>query len=367
MRLAPSQGFTGSRDDSGLLRTFPFLLAIGLVAISGCAERGTGPPRIDRLGSARSDLRGDSIRVATANLWGVSAFGIDWADEIDARFAAFAERLGRNEPGLDLVLIQEAWKDEARRGMLAHRGVIENFPHRVDALEQPGGAGLVVLSRFPIERAEFHRFRTQGRCFKFWEGDCLSGKGVLAVQVRIEERLFWVASTHLIACYSGDDEAETACDQWDPNGDARWSQLVEARQFMEELSGEAPALLGGDFNLTRSSRYYPAMTSATIPPDPPDAKVTTQVKESSDQRAEGWRESGERETVAQRIDYIWTRSGAHDRWQPRAPARLIFTDPVELASGESIAISDHPILAIPFCLVGRSAGSESTICKTHRP
>jgi endonuclease/exonuclease/phosphatase family metal-dependent hydrolase len=361
MRLAPSQGGARERDDSGLLQAFPILIALFAITISGCAERGTAPPRIDRPGPATSELRGDSIRVATANLWGVSAYGVDWADEIDVRFAAFAERLGRNEPGLDLVLIQEAWKDSARRELLAHRGVIESFPHRVDALEQPGGAGLVVLSRFPIERAEFHRFRAQGRCFKFWEGDCLSGKGVLAVQVRIEEQLFWVASTHLIACYSSDDESETACDQQDPNGGARWSQLVEARRFMEDLTGEAPALLGGDFNLTRSSRYYPAMTSPMIPPDPPD----TEANGSSDPRAQGWRESGEREAVTQRIDFIWTRSGAHDRWQAGAPARLIFTDPVKLASGESIAISDHPILAIPFCLVAGLAESESMICKTR--
>ena len=35
-------------------------------------------------------------------------FGFDWADEVDLRFAEFAERLGRNEPALDIVLIQEA-------------------------------------------------------------------------------------------------------------------------------------------------------------------------------------------------------------------------------------------------------------------
>ena len=52
--------------------------------------------------------------------------------------------------------------------MLAHPGVILNFPYRVDALERPGGSGLVVLSRFPIVRTEFHRFDAQGNCFKFW-------------------------------------------------------------------------------------------------------------------------------------------------------------------------------------------------------
>lgn len=359
MKRAATQDSERRRDGRGLLGAL--VLTIIVVSASGCAERGMAPPRIDRLGPGTAELRDDSIRVATANLWGVSVLGFDWADEIDLRFAAFAERLSGNEPRLDIVLIQEAWKDSARRAMLAHPGVVQKFPHRVDALEQPGGAGLVVLSRFPIERAEFHRFDAQGRCFKFWEGDCLSGKGVLAVQIQIGKQLFWVGSTHLIACYSNDDESETACDDQDPNGDVRWSQLVEARHFMEDLTGETPALLGGDFNLTRSSRYYPGMTSQAIPPDPPSAEATVSQARGS----HGWIETGEQDIVAQRIDYIWTRPGALDRWQAQAAAELIFTNPVKLPSGESIPISDHPILSVPFCLVERTAEPGAAICQAQ--
>ena len=117
------------------------LVALLIGCVSGCAERGDTPPRIDRLGSTSSETRNHSIRVATANLWGVSVLGFDWAEDIDARFAEFAERLARNEPELDVVLIQEAWKNSARRALLRHEGVIRNFPYRVDTLESPGGAG----------------------------------------------------------------------------------------------------------------------------------------------------------------------------------------------------------------------------------
>ncbi len=373
MRPTSAPNAMNPHDLIGRLRSLTFracLMTALLATLGGCAERGRSAPRIDRQGRATSDRRDDSIRVATANLWGVSVLGLDWADEIDIRFAEMAERLGANEPRLDLVLIQEAWKDSARRSMLAHPGVIKNFPHRVDALEQPGGSGLVVLSRFPIERAEFHRFEEQGRCYKFWEGDCLSGKGVLAVQVLIEDQLLWVGSTHLIACYANDEDAETDCDQHDPNGDVRWSQLVEARRFMEDLSGRAPSLLGGDFNLTRSSRYYPGMTSRTIPHDPPlmpgaeaKAKADTVLDESSKHNDHGWTESGDQEFVAQRIDYLWTRPGDRLRWRARGPTQRIFTELIDIPSGESIPISDHPILAVSFCLAETPDGSESTICE----
>lgn len=332
----------------------------------GCAERGTGPPRIESFGGpeTQTTLGHDPIlRVATANLWGVSVLGLDWADEIDLRFAEFATRLGRNLPQLDIVLIQEAWKDDARRALLAHDGVRRNFPHRVDVLEEPGGAGLVVLSKFPIETAEFHRFAAQGRCIKFWEGDCLSGKGVLAVQIKIDEMLYWVATTHLIACYVGDGKFETACDQQDPNGNERMRQISEARHFMEHLVGEAPAILGGDFNFTRSSRYYPAMTSRVIPAEGAKMEVAKDLA-----HAPGvWTEMGEREVVTERIDYIWSRpgSGAHPRWQAYKAADLIFTEPVAIPDGSSIPISDHPILAVSFCLTHPDQGPEAEGCQSE--
>ena len=340
------------------------LLFLLLPSHWGCAERGTGSPRIESIvGSDRSATSGrtSTLRVATANLWGVSALGLDWANEIDRRFAEFAKRLGRNLPELDIVLIQEAWKDGARRALLAHDGVRRNFPHRVDVLEEPGGAGLVVLSRFPIEKAAFHRFSAQGRCLKFWEGDCLSGKGVLAVQVKIDEMLYWVATTHLIACYAGDGESETACDQQDPNGDERMRQILEARHFMERLVGDSPAILGGDFNFSRSSRYYPAMTSRIIPNDPAKKPVTIDLKSA----AGGWTETGEQKVVTERIDYIWSRPGsrAGQHWRAYKAADLIFTEPVAIPDGDSIPISDHPILAVSFCLVHPGQASQAEGCQ----
>ncbi|MBC8188202.1 MAG: endonuclease/exonuclease/phosphatase family protein [Proteobacteria bacterium] len=341
----------------------PAFLLLLLVTAGGCTERGMAPPRIESLQEDEAIRRHEGINVATANLWGVSVLGMDWTDEIDARFAELAVRLGRNVPELDVVLIQEAWKDGARRRLLADEGVIRNFPHRVDALEAPGGSGLVILSRFPIVRAEFHRFRAQGRCFKFWEGDCLSGKGVLAVQARIGEDLYWIANTHLIACYPNDEASETNCDQQDPNGDVRFSQVVETREFMEQLTGAEPALIGGDFNLTRSSRYYPAMTSRRIPADPPEASPS----DLSTHENRGWSETGELNVTVERIDYIWTRRGRSVQWHARGGARLIFTDPVELDEGRAIPISDHPILAVSYCLTHSEGESGTASCGSPRP
>jgi endonuclease/exonuclease/phosphatase family metal-dependent hydrolase len=306
-----------------------------LVALLGCAERGMEPPIIESvvLPTANIDAAkepDDLLRIATANLWGVSVLGFDWADEIDARFAAFATRLARNEPDLDVVLIQEAWKDRARRALLDDPRVARRFPFRVDVVASPGGAGLVILSRHPVEEAVFHRFKAQGNCFKFWEGDCFGGKGLLAARLNVRGRSLWVGTTHLIACYAPKGAPETTCDEDDANHATRAAQILEARGVFESLVGEEPALLGGDFNFTRTSRHYPAMTAATL--------------------GRGWSEPGDVATTPGRIDYLFVRPGDVLAWQAQTVMRPIFTERVEIRTGESIPLSDHAILGGAFCL-----------------
>jgi endonuclease/exonuclease/phosphatase family metal-dependent hydrolase len=327
-------------------------LVLGVLASMGigCTERGTDLPIIESVGPAPLRMPSDVLRIATANLWGVSIFGLDWADDIDERFAAMADRLSANRAMLDIVLIQEAWKDKARRALLNHAGVAREFPFRVDAVARPGGAGLVILSRFPIEAAQFNRFRAQGRCSKFWEGDCISGKGILAVRLTVGDHSIWVADTHLIACYSDSDQSETDCDTQDPNGNDRWHQIVELRRAIESLAGNDPAILGGDFNLRRTSRYYPLMTSASVPGDSSTSDPTTSELRTT-RSARGWTEGREEVITRNRIDYLWTRPGTEIRWHVQKSIRPIFTEPVVLRSGQRVALSDHPILVTEICLV----------------
>jgi len=327
----------------------PALLVLFLHVALGtaCAARETESPIIEFVEPAAEVRSEGALRVATANMWGVSVLGFDWAREIDARFEALAERLARNEPRIDVVLIQEAWKDSARRALLTDPRLADRFPYRVDIATRPGGAGLVVLSRIPLEAARFHRYRAQGNCLKFWEGDCLSGKGVAFVRARIGDRSVWIGNTHLIACYAPDETAPGSCDEDDPNGLDRWHQLEELRQVISDLVGDDPILVAGDFNFTRSSRYYAHMQAST-----PES-VGTPMKDSMAD-APGrfdWTEAGEATDAGGGLDFIWMRSGKDLRWHAQRPVRAIFEEPVELPSGESMPLSDHPILAGEFCLV----------------
>lgn len=310
-------------------------LCLALLLTTSCAARGTGTPAIEAPDSIDARRQPTTeVRVATANLWGVSVAGVDIADEIDARFAAFAESLAENPHGLDVVLIQEAWDDDARRALVENEGVVRRFPWRVDAVQHPGGSGLVILSAFPVEAVRFHRYEAQGSCLKFWEGDCSGGKGVLAARLRIGSESFWFADTHLIACYQ-EEPALSACDQDDPNGEARWGQVEELRTFLQSLDPEAPLVIGGDFNFVPSSRYH-----------------TTFAK---DPAGRPWIDPGDEAADPGRLDYIWTRPGARQRWVATHPLGEFATEPVPIDGEDAIPVSDHPLLMTTLRLTEGSA------------
>lgn len=331
----------------GIFLVFSLVLGMGLFMTIRSVARGTAPPLIETVGPPPPHLNDHLLRIATANLAGVSVLGFDWSEDIDERFAAMEERLSTNTPMLDVVLLQEAWKDMARHKLLAHPGVMRNFPYRVDITEQPGGSGLVILSRLPIEQAFFHRFKTQGECLKIWEGDCISGKGVLAARLSLGDHSIWIGNTHLIACYTQESEPKTVCDQQDPNGDYRWQQVFEARRTIEGLVGEQPAIFGGDFNFTRTSRYYPLMTAPVIPSEAPEPLS----RSSATNATGGWAESNEDIVEPSRLDYFWTRPGREFRWYTQEKSHPIFTKPVVLGSGKQVPLSDHPVLMTTLCVV----------------
>lgn len=328
-----------SREDRSRRWSSPLLaLAIGLATLSGCAaghavrvpvRSAVGP------GEAVRSTQAD-VRIATLNVWAVAVGPFDVADDVDARLQALARRLGANTDDVDVVLLQEVWKDDARQSLLSHPGVAAEFPFQVDAVAATGGSGLVVLSRFPIESATFHPFEEAGSAWKFWEGDALSGKGVLATRVRVGARTLQVANTHLIACYPRRGEPETSCDQGDPNGSTRASQLAELIDFLETYAGDAPIVAGGDFNFTRTSRLYQEIRAFGV---------------DRGMAALRWIDIGEPNADPNRLDYIWTRPGTRVEWKPLAFVERIWPEPVKLPDGTHVPLSDHPALMARLCLV----------------
>lgn len=115
---------------------------------------------------------------------------------------------------------------------------------------KPVGAGLVLLSEYPILSSETVDYKT---CTGF---DCFANKGALHVRVMVPglEHPVDVFNTHLNA-----DEPPTKPED---SLKARMAQLPILQAFIASRSGGGPVLIAGDFNFFGGTVDYRAFQSA---------------------------------------------------------------------------------------------------------
>jgi len=301
-------------------------LAIALAALvgSGCKDPNTSF-RIDHCGvplaAAPTDTANAavSLRLVTLNMWGIPYV----SQYIDERFTALAERL-RGDRSVDVVGLQEMWDGEARARLL--EAIRAEFPYQVDFHGEHGRSGLALVSRRPfVGEPRFRGFARLGKWWKPWNGEWFGGKGVGAVRIAVDaDNEVLVAVTHLHSCY--DAGAPLACDETDEFADFRRTQLAEVRDFVNELAGDEPAVILGDFNFTPTSTHF--------------AGVRTEREGRGFDP--GWLPIPEAQAPATRIDHVWLRPGRAGQWRALAPARVTYADPVVVAGGaEPVPLSDH--------------------------
>ncbi|MDP6839128.1 MAG: endonuclease/exonuclease/phosphatase family protein [Planctomycetota bacterium] len=191
----------------------------------------------------------DSLRILTWNvhLFGKTMFGLGGTYADDQRRVEFiSEELSRlARAGMDVVVLQEVWDDGMARQLIRDAG----FPHGVMGADRTLrgdvertflGSGLVILSRYPLERVEQVAFApTQGY-------DSFTSKGFVMCDVKLAGRTIGLVTTHLHA--GGGEETEA-------NRKLQIAALGEALAEREGLAGPAamPCLIAGDFNTSRES------------------------------------------------------------------------------------------------------------------
>lgn len=283
-------------------------------ALEACPVRSPVPANVARQAS--------DLRVMTLNMWGINYVSAD----IDARFDALADRLS-TDADVDVVGLQEVWTDAPRQRLLEK--LAQRFPHQVDFQTDYGRSGLAILSRHAFKsEPRFIPFPKTGKWWKPWTGEWLGGKGIGAVELETAAGPVWFFVTHLHSCY---DKSEAGCDKDDEYGTYRGHQLETLRAAVNEIAGDEPALIVGDFNFTKQSKYYLALTTSGVyPPEVFDP---------------GWRRIEEPTAPARRIDYIWVRPGSSGSWNAVDKARTVFTEPVQGGNGDSVPLSDHCAVA----------------------
>lgn len=162
-------------------------------------------------------------------------------------------------PRPDIVCLQELFTQEDYQTL--RRETRQSLPYGKFFHGGPFGAGLVILSRWPIDESSVHPYPLNGRPTAFWRGDWYVGKGVARARVRFGPdpvaHVLDVFNTHTHSPYErGTDEDGNAylCH--------RLSQSWELAKLARASSraGHLVACLG-DFNMLPGSLPHRIVTS----------------------------------------------------------------------------------------------------------
>lgn len=257
------------------------------------------------------------IRVATLNVWGLPE---PFSERLSGRLKAIGERIAALD--VDVVAFQEVWTSGARR-RLRRAGRGAGLVHAWSRHSSINGSGLLVLSRLPIESHRFDRFSLRGYPERVDHADYYGGKGFAQIRLRTDEGPITIINTHLHARHSSDIAHAYR--------GHRTGQIVELG--IASLAIRDPIITMGDFNFREDTPEYAVLTGLT--------GMRDVAAELDRRRATIWAENAYRAArrESRRIDYVFTRDGAHRGVIPIYTER-VFDEPFHL-SGQPASYSDH--------------------------
>ncbi|KAL1991013.1 hypothetical protein VTN49DRAFT_5517 [Thermomyces lanuginosus] len=191
------------------------------------------------------------IRILTLNCWGlkyVSKYRRERLSEIGRQIA-----IARDPP--EIVGLQECWTQEdyeSIRKQTQHILPYGKFYH-----SGAFGAGLVILSKWPIEESSMFAYPLNGRPTAFWRGDWYVGKGVACARIRMgprNEDIAEVFCTHLHAPYEKEPHDSYLCH--------RTAQAWEIAKLMRKAAERGHLVICmGDFNMLPMSFAHRLITA----------------------------------------------------------------------------------------------------------
>ncbi len=241
---------------------------------------------------------------------------------------AIGSRIGQFD--LDVIAFQEIWRSDARQ-ILEAAGQRAGLPHRWHSGARLGGSGLLVLSRFPIEKARFERFDLGGLARRIDHGDYWGGKGFVQLRFTTDAGPLTFINTHLHARYSRD-----VAHQYRGH---RVGQIVQLA--MASLETTDPVIAAGDFNFSEGQPEYQVLTGLT---GMRDVAAELGRRDATIMRRNPYR--GGMNKPDQRKDFFFARDGSERGVRPHHIERA-FDEVFEL-EGRPASYSDHAAVVAEF-------------------
>lgn len=184
-----------------------------------------------------------SIRILTLNCWGLKYL----ATHRHARLSQIGHQLATSNPPPEIVGLQECWTQQDYESI--HHQTQHILPYGKFYYGGIFGAGLAILSKWPIEESSMYGYPLNGRPTAFFRGDWYVGKGVACARIRFGEGVGDVAEvfcTHLHAPYEKEPHDSYICH--------RTAQAWEIAKLMRGAAERGHLVIGlGDFNMVPSS------------------------------------------------------------------------------------------------------------------
>ncbi|KAL2270891.1 hypothetical protein VTJ83DRAFT_262 [Remersonia thermophila] len=193
----------------------------------------------------------DELNLVTLNCW-----GLKYVSKLRReRLAEIGRQLAVADPQPHIVALQECFSQEDYQTIRRQTRFI--LPYGKFYFSGVIGAGLAILSRWPIEDSALYRYPLNGRPTEFWLGDWYAGKGVAWAKIRYgpaAKQVVEVFNTHTHAKYENGK----------PNDTHLLTLMAQSWELAKLLRGAAErghvVLAMGDFNMIPMSPEYQLIT-----------------------------------------------------------------------------------------------------------
>ncbi|KAF3768928.1 DNase I-like protein [Cryphonectria parasitica EP155] len=193
------------------------------------------------------------INIITLNCWGLK-FNISKLRQ--PRLDEIGRQLAQTHPQPSIVCLQEVWAHDDYLAIRRHLRAL--LPHGKFYYAGAFGAGLAILSRWPIEEATFTPYTLNGRPTAFWRGDWYVGKGIAHARLRFGPD----PTTDVADVFNTHTHAPYASDQGDSYRVHREAQAWQLAKLLRAAADQGHLVLAaGDFNMTPLSAEHAILTS----------------------------------------------------------------------------------------------------------